>query len=255
VRGILTTFVSECDQLGRDHVIAWRDTRRQTLAPGTMRAEWGVVRTWCRWLLAREHIDADPCTDLPTPKVPRQVPRALTAEQMADLRAVLPDSRARAIVALMAGMGLRLSEVCGLEVGDWDRWQETMTVRGKGGHVRLLPVPVRVRAELVAYLADEPAPSGPLIRGRVNSSGGISPVRVSHLMADWMRAAGIKVASGDGNACHSLRHTFAQATYVACGDLRTVQEALGHASISSTAIYMRAAASLDRMRVAMDVAA
>jgi site-specific recombinase XerC len=255
VRGILTTFVGECERLDRDHVIAWRDTRRQALAPGTMRAEWGVVRTWCRWLVARGHLDDDPCVDLPAPKVPRQVPRALTPEQMADLRAVLPDSRARAIVALMSGMGLRLSEVCGLEVGDWDRWSETMTVRGKGGHVRLLPVPTRVRAELLAYLNDEPAPSGPLIRGRVNSSAGISPVRISHLMADWMRAAGIKVASGDGNACHSLRHTFAQSTYMACGDLRTVQEALGHASISSTAIYMRSVASMDRLRVAMDEAA
>jgi site-specific recombinase XerC len=254
VRGILTTFVGDAERLDRDHVIAWRDTRRHVLAPGTMRAEWGVVRTWCRWLVTQEHIDTDPCRDLPAPKVPRQVPRALSPEQIADLYAVLPDSRARAIVALMAGMGLRLSEVCGLEVGDWDRWQETMTVRGKGGHVRLLPVPNRVRHELLAYLSDEPAPSGPLIRGRVNTSGGISPVRISHLMADWMRAAGIKVASGDGNACHSLRHTFAQSTYLACGDLRTVQEALGHASISSTAIYMRSVASLDRMRVAMEAA-
>jgi integrase len=112
-----------------------------------------------------------------------------------------------------------------------------------------------VRHELLAYLADEPAPSGPLVRGRLNPSAGISSVHVGHLMADWMRAAGIKVASGDGNACHSLRHTFAQATYAACGDLRTVQEALGHASISSTAIYMRSVASMDRLRVAMDEAA
>jgi hypothetical protein len=92
VRGILVTFVGECERLDRDHVIAWRDIRRQQLAPGTMRAEWGVVRTWCRWLVAREHIDTDPCADLPAPKVPRQVPRALSPEQMAELFADLPQA-------------------------------------------------------------------------------------------------------------------------------------------------------------------
>lgn len=87
------------------------------------------------------------------------------------------------------------------------------------------------------------------------TGAGLGDAHLGRLVAEWMRAAGLKLHVQDGVSPHALRHSFAHGLYGACADLRTVQDALGHTSISSTAIYMRHRSTLDRLRVAMDDAA
>lgn len=254
VRSILLRFVDGAEQLDRDHVLDWY-ARYRRHAPGTMRTMHGVVRTFTRWAVDHGHLRVDPMAGMSTPKVPRAVPRALTAGELRQLWDVLPDARARAIVALMAGLGLRVAEVSALQVGDWDRYSEVLVVRhGKGGHDRSLPVPTNVSRVLDAYLVARPARAGALIRSQRDDTA-ICSDHISRLMSEWMRAAGVKHAAFDGKACHALRHTFAQLLYERGQDhdLRLVQAALGHQHLASTEIYMRRHVDAVRLRAAMEL--
>jgi len=176
-RSILASFAAfygkrPITSLGRSHVETWMAERGPSLGPASRRNEFQAVRQFTKWLKLEKLIKTDPCQAIRAPKVPRSVPRALTGEEVDRLRAVLPDRRARACVALMLDMGLRRGEVIALQVGDWDRTARTLRVTGKGGHTRVLPVPDAVAAELVAYLDEVGGRSGPLIR-RLD---GLSPI-------------------------------------------------------------------------------
>lgn len=255
VRSILHRFVEGADTLDRDHVVAWFK-HYSYCAPGTMRTMYGVVRTFTRWAVDHGHVGADPMVGIAAPKVPRAVPRALGVGELGQLWDALPDSRARAIVALMAGLGLRVAEVASLEVGDWDTYSDVLVVRrGKGGHDRSLPVPSAVRVVLGAYLREHPARAGAFIRSLHDDRSPITSGRIGVLVADWMTTAGVKVAAWDGRACHALRHTFAQMLYERGQDpdLRLVQAALGHQHLASTEVYMRRHVDMVRMRAAMEL--
>ena len=239
-------------KLGRADVERWQATRSH-VAPGTRRLEYSAVRQFIRYLLRRRIIRHDPTADMPTPRVPRSVPRALTHDEAAALAGALPDARARAVFALMRRCGLRRGEVVGLEVGDWDRHGETLRVCGKGGHERLVPVPSDVAPVLSGYLAEHGAAAGPMIR-TVDGCRGISHSYLGRLMSGWMVDAGVKTGAGDGRACHSLRHTAASELADVEPDLRVVGELLGHQHLSSTAVYVRRV-GLGRVRSAMEASA
>ena len=102
-----------------------------------------TVRTFCRWAVSEGLLPVDPTRRLAD--ADRGLPPALSAAEMGRLRAVLPDLRARLVVALMAREGLRCAEVSGLGVADWDRAAGSLRVHGKGGHVRVLPSPATWR--------------------------------------------------------------------------------------------------------------
>ncbi len=250
---ILTSFAESfgnrpIERLSRTDIERWQ-TARAHLAPATRRHEFGVIRAWCRHLVERGTIRRDPTTGMKAPRVPRPADRALTADQVEALEAVLPDSRARAVFALMRWCGLRRAEVIALQVGDWDRRAETLQIVGKGGHHRTEPVPEWVARPLGDYLAEHGAHVGPMIR-TLDGTRGISNSYLGRLMSEWMTDAGVKRAPGDGMACHSLRHTIASELVEAGTDLPTVQEFLGHVSITSTQVYLRRAA-VGRVRAAM----
>jgi integrase/recombinase XerC len=193
----------------------------------------------------------NPTFEIPVPKQPRSEPRALDADLVADLIAVVVgDTRATAIVWLMVGMGLRCCEVSSVEMANWNRSGQTMTVTGKGSHQRTLPVPPEVSGALVVYLDEYPTRSGPIIRSFRRPTQALTPDALSGMVAEWMRAASVKLAARDGRSAHALRHTAASDVLDACGDLRVVQEMLGHSNLSTTAIYLRRA-GLPKMRLAM----
>lgn len=238
------------EQLGPSDIDRWLATTRH-LAAATRRSQLSAVRGFMLWLQRERHIRNDPLRFTKPLRVPRTVPRALTRDETDALWAVLPDDRARAIVALMLGVGLRRCEVLGLQVGDWDRRERTLRVVGKGGHQRLLPVPDHVRVHLDRYLVG--ALRGPMIQ-RVDGPGGISNSYLGILMKQWMYDAGIKSSPHDGRACHSLRHTLASEVVDVEPDLRVVQQILGHQSLTSTQIYLRHI-QMPKMRAAMEAAA
>lgn len=217
------------DQLGRQ-------------APRGRRADLSHVRGFTAWLTAGGHVGVDPLADTPRIRVPRSVPRALPADQVAAILDACPDPRARLIVELMLWCGLRRAEVPALRVDDVDQVAGTLRVRGKGGHERLLPLPTAVSRSVDAYLAERPplAPRAPLIRSYQHPASGISAVRIWMIVSAVMTAAGVHLAPRDGRSPHALRHTAATDTLRAGATLADVQALLGHSSISTTAIYLRA---------------
>ena len=237
------------DRIGPSDVGRWLASIGNQAA-SSRRVNYACVKCFAAWLLKHKHVRVDLMADVERPKVPRAVPRAMPASDIARILEAAPDARGRAIVHLCVGMGLRREEVTRIEVGDWERESETMTVRGKGDHQRVLPVPDEVIDVLEEYLAEHPGRSGPLIRSFKVESEPISANYLGGLVSHWMAAAGVKRAPYDGVSAHALRHTAASDVLDNCGDLRVVQAMLGHQHLSSTSIYLRRAA-LGEMRDAM----
>lgn len=237
-------------QLGPKAIERWFLTTTR-LAPGTRRARLSIVRAFCRWLYEEGIVDDDPTRRAPHVRQPRSVPRAMRASDVARLLADVPDQRARVICWLMVGMGLRCCEVEAASVADYDPRAATLLVHGKGGHERVLPVPVEVAVELDRYLAQVGAVSGPLIRSHRHPSRGLDAGTISNYMSRWMAEAGVKHRPRDGVSAHALRHTAASDVLDECGDLRVVQSMLGHAQLATTSIYLRRA-NLGQMRSAME---
>lgn len=225
---------------GRD-VDRWLGERSH-LAAGTRRSEWSVVHVFAIWLVQRGVVRRDPFIGKRPPKVPRVGGRDLSRDECEAIEAVLPDARAWAIYSLMRWLGLRRSEVLSIQVGDWDRRGRVLRVIGKGGHERIEPVPEWVSGRLATYLNETGATAGPLIR-TLDGRRGISDCYVGALMRRWMIEAGVKRAPLDGRACHSLRHTIASELIESGADIKVVQELLGHASLTSTQVYLRRAAA------------
>jgi site-specific recombinase XerD len=212
------------------------------MAPRSRRADLSHVRGFTAWLVAQGHTTTDPVAVVPRVRIPRSVPRALPADQVVAVVAACPDARARLIVELMLWCGLRRAEVPALRVDDIDPVGATLRVRGKGGHERLLPLPEAVRVALDAYAGEYPPPGPrcPLIRSYQHPASGLTATRVGMIVAEVMAAAGVHLAPRDGRTCHALRHTAATDTLRAGATLADVQALLGHSSIATTAIYLRA---------------
>lgn len=237
------------NQLGPAAVNAWLETIGAKSA-ATRRAYLSTVRTFGRWLVAEGLLKNDPTKGVERVREPRRVPRAISVDDVGRLLDTCPDSRARAIVWLMVGCGLRCVEVSRLVEGDYDERARTISVRGKGGNERVLPVPDEVARALAAYRAEHGRASGPLIRSKHHPGSGLSRRTVSVLVAEWFGEAGIKRRAHDGRSAHALRHTAASDVLDNCGDVTVVQAMLGHQNVATTSIYLRRA-KLDQLRTAM----
>jgi integrase/recombinase XerC len=208
-----------------------------------MRALAGV-RSFARFLERNGKGKVAALAAVRAPKLPRTLPKPLAVAAArriadADLRAgeerppwVL--ARDSAVLALLYGSGLRISEALGLKRHDAPGQGDAITVTGKGNKQRMVPV-LRPVADLVAdYIAlcpyDLPA-DGPLFRGA--RGGPLSP-RIVQLAMERLRGA---LGLPDSATPHALRHSFATHLLARGGDLRAIQELLGHASLSTTQIY------------------
>lgn len=220
------------------------------LSPTTRRNMLSAARSFCQWLVEQGMLRKDPTVGVAKVRKPRTVPRALPAADVAALFRVLPDQRARTIVALMVGCGLRCVEVARLGVGDYDPVARTVAVTGKAGHERVLPVPRFVTAEVERYLAQSHHIGGPLIKAE-DGFRSLQAATISRYVAGWMREAGVKQGRFDGRSAHALRHTAASDVLERGADIRTVQEMLGHANLATTSIYLRRA-QLGKLREAME---
>ena len=222
---------------------------RQHLSQGSRRTEIGIVDGWLAWLVATRVLARNPLDGMPRPKVPRSVPAALPAPAVAQLLEVAQrDVRLNAMVWAMLGLGMRRIEVHRLDVQDWDRWGETVRVKGKGSHERLLPVTDPVRKAWEKLLIDQPRSTGPMF---LNCWGDrLSTTSITKMVGQALTEAGIKQHAWDRACGHALRHTAASDTLDACGDLRVVQAMLGHANVATTSIYLRRS-TIGEMREAM----
>jgi site-specific recombinase XerC len=228
--------------LDRATVAAWQATIGGH-RPATRRAYLSAVRTFCRWAAFEGLIVADPTLGAARIREPRRATRAMPASSVARLHLVLPDLRAEVIVGLMFHMGLRCVEVSRLRWADYDPASAVLVVVGKNDDQRRLPVHKAVVPVLAAWSSSARS-CGPRVVG-------ISAGRISKLVSRWMNTAGLKSGAYDGVSAHALRHTMASNMLERCGNVRTVQDALGHVSLATTERYLRHT-GLDVMRAAMD---
>lgn len=217
----------------------------ERLARSTVRHRLSWFRGWCRWMILRGYMAADPTRDLPKIRQPRAAPRTLRADDVRTLLASVGDERLRLMILLMVHLGLRAVEVARAEVGDVDFDDRTLVVRGKGDQRRLLPIPAEAWSALVTYVG-RGRTTGPLIRNVYRPSTGLSAQYVSLLVCQAMAAAG---TAGTG---HALRHSMAaHVLRSGRGDVRDIQQVLGHASLATTAIYLPHS-DVDRLREVLD---
>ncbi|MEX2275410.1 MAG: site-specific tyrosine recombinase XerD [Actinomycetota bacterium] len=201
-----------------------------------------AVRAFHRWMLAEGAADRDPTAGIVRPKLPRKLPRPLGVEETAALLEA-PDAtqprglRDRAILELLYGAGLRVSELVMLDVDDLDLEDAGVRVLGKGSKERDVPLGDFAVRELRSYLATA-RPSLATARSRsalfLNARGGrLTRQGVTDVLHAAARRAGIRRQLSP----HVLRHSFATHLLEGGADVRVVQELLGHASVATTQVY------------------
>jgi len=197
------------------------------------------LRSFYRFLLAEEKIKKDPAALLQTPRLPERLPRYLTIEEMTRLFAALQANRPamtrlRAMLEVMYAAGLRVSELVGLTMDQLDLSVGYVRVRGKGGKERVVPIGSRARLAVEGYLRVRP--QLPASVKTVFVSNRKTPMSAVQFWR-WVRWAAIQAGIQKTVSPHVLRHSFASHLVQNGADLRTVQEMLGHSSISATQIY------------------
>ena len=218
-------------------------------APATRRLHLSRARGLCAWMVANGHLKADPTRHVPTIRQPRHVPVTLTDWQVAALLAVLPDTRAEAIVWLLIGCGLRCVELERLRVEDYDPHARTILVRGKGGHERVLPVPTPTADALDRHLDVVGRRAGPVFAGQ---RGPLRAVTFGVYVRRWLVESGVKVGALDGRSAHGLRRTAGSDVMARTGNLQLVQTMLGHAKPETTARFYLRPVSVEQLREAME---
>lgn len=196
-------------------------------------------RGFFNYLSQRHGFSHNPCTGMRAPKSPKSLPQALSTDQAIQLVSIEGDDpltlRDRAILELFYSSGLRLAELVSMNIDALDTVNGTATVTGKASKTRIVPVGSHASEAIRKWLAarvaiaaaDEPALF-------VNHRGKrISARAVQYRMKEWAIKQGI---SSDVHP-HMLRHSFATHVLQSSGDLRAVQEMLGHANISTTQVY------------------
>ena len=204
-----------------------------------------TIRSFLKWAVARDHLEADPSDDLAVPKLDRPLPKVMKPAHAALLcETPAPDSalgvRDRAILELLYGSGLRVAELCAIDVDDLEIAHGRLRVTGKGRKERQVPVGDAARRALETYIGSarpellEKRPGGPdRFALFLNTRGNRLGVRgVRQLMTTYAAAAGLPPVSP-----HGLRHSFATHLLDGGADLRTVQELLGHENLATTQIY------------------
>jgi len=236
--------------LGPDDV-RYRDVRRYGAglsnagaAPATVGRKLAAIRGLYGYLVRTEKAGANPAELVSSPKRAEKLPHVLTTEQMRTLLERIPartplELRDRAMLELAYSCGLRCEEIVNLDLGALDYETEQLRVLGKGNKERLLPVGEPAQRALRRYLdkgrrALAVDPREPALF--LSKSGRrLSNSDVTRRLGLWTREAALAA----GVSPHSLRHSFATHLLEGGADLRTIQELLGHASISTTQVYTR----------------
>jgi integrase/recombinase XerC/integrase/recombinase XerD len=231
--------------------IRHRDVRRfaaglssDGAAPATVARKLAAVRGLFDFLVRTDRVGQNPAELVSSPKREERLPKVLSAEQVRSLLERIPartplELRDRAMLELAYSCGLRCEEIVNLDVGALDFETEQLRVLGKGSKERLLPVGEPAQVALRRYgergrhalLSDPREPALFLSKSGRRLSNSDVTRRLSRWVSEAALAAGVSP--------HSLRHSFATHLLEGGADLRTIQELLGHASISTTQVYTR----------------
>ena len=228
-----------CDLLaldGNDIRAFVASEHRRGLSPKSLQRRLSACRSLYRWLLKQGRIAASPAEAVRAPKAPRKLTQVLDVDEAVQLVEVATDAplglRDRALLELFYSSGLRLSEVCALKWRDLDFAQGLVSVLGKGSKQRIVPVGSHARAALQAWRDEVHGTDDmPVFPGRAGRP--ITPRAVQ------LRIKQLAMKQGVFKRIHPhlLRHSFASHVLESSGDLRGVQELLGHADIATTQNY------------------
>ncbi|MHC4217049.1 MAG: tyrosine recombinase XerC [Planctomycetota bacterium] len=232
---------------------------QQHYSPATMARKIATLRSFHRWLEKRSLITNNPMLMIRTPKQSKRLPKAIDVDQVEKLLSAPDDTnllgaRDRAILETLYSTGIRVSELVGINRSDIDETGAALIVRGKGRRERIVPLGSHALAALRHYTAildaeqagtpQQRDPAAPLF---INKHGGrLSTRSVRRKVSKYLAQAGL-----DPNISpHTLRHSFATHLLDNGADLRSVQELLGHQSLSTTQVYTHL--TTGRMRDAYD---
>lgn len=246
--GDLAFFLNYCRQLD---VVNWQDldgrqvrgyiTQRHRQGTGgrSLRRNLSSIRAFYKYLLAKGEVTKNPAEGITTPKTEKRLPKTLDVDQTSRLVEIKGDKaltlRDRAILELMYSSGLRLAECVSLDIYSVDIRDGLVTVTGKGNKTRKVPVGNYALEAVSAWLKVRPQLAALDETALFVSTRGkrLSARSVQQRMRYWALKQGL-----DTNVHpHMLRHSFATHLLESSGDLRAVQELLGHADISTTQVY------------------
>ena len=191
------------------------------------------------FLVSQGIINSNPFNDVRAPKAEKRLPKTLSVDQVTRLLELNPknaiDYRDKAIMELFYSSGLRLAELCGLDLNDLNLPDKLLRVTGKGNKQRDLPIGRHADEAIRAWLLQRNSLLVKDFEAVFVSKLGrrISPRSVQQRMKYWARIQGIEIPVSP----HMLRHSFASHLLESSGELRSVQELLGHSNISTTQIY------------------
>ncbi|TZF81991.1 tyrosine recombinase XerC [Cognatilysobacter lacus] len=212
------------------------DEHRRGCAPKTLQRRLSACRSFFGWMLRHGHVAANPVAGLRAPKAPRKLPKVLDPDEAKALVETPTDAplglRDRALLELFYSSGLRLSELCGLRWSQVDLEDGLVTVHGKGKRERVVPVGTHARAAMLEWRTSTGAKlDEPVFPGRGGAP--ITPRAVQLRVRQLAERQGLFKQVHP----HMLRHSFASHILESSGDLRGVQELLGHADLATTQIY------------------
>lgn len=251
----LLAFLAEREKKALDVYVlrAWLGQLARTCKPSSVARKIASVRSFCRWMKQKGFAKTNPAGELASPKVRRELPTFLGAEDAALLMEAPTEetvwsvrareavaARDRALLELLYGGGLRVSEATGLDVGQVSLRERVVRVMGKGRKERLVPIGSKAEEALSAWLALRAELAHPRT-GKldphalfVSTRGRRLGPRAAQLL---VRRYGL-VSSGRADLHpHALRHTCATHLLDGGADLRAIQEMLGHSSLSTTQRY------------------
>jgi integrase/recombinase XerC len=245
------TDIASVDRSMLRRYVAYLGERRYSRR--TIARKASTIRSMLAWAVTHDHLPANPADGLAIPKLDKPLPKVLKAGDARALCELPPDDdaiglRDRAILELLYGSGLRVSELCGLDVDDVDTDRRILRVMGKGRKERQVPMSVPAARAIEAYRGDArrslleagvARPGAALFLGA--RGGRLGPRGVRAMIERYMRSEGAKAIGP-----HALRHSFATHLLDGGADLRAVQELLGHENLATTQIYTHV--STERLR-------
>jgi integrase/recombinase XerC len=215
---------------------------RRKLARSSIARHLSALRSFFRFLVREGHVESNPARAVATPKREKTLPTVLQPAGVA-LLLEQPDTstplgtRDLALVELLYAAGIRVGELVGIDLDDIDLSRRLLKVRGKGAKERIVPFGSKASAAVTAWMQERVkflSPDGDEDALFLNHRGGRLTARsVARLVGRYVRAAALE----SGISPHTLRHSFATHLLNAGADLRSIQELLGHVSLSTTQKY------------------
>ena len=248
MRGELGRFPNDVDRLLVRAFLG--DQTAKGTGKRTLSRRLSGLRSFYKFLIKRKSIENSPLDGMHNPKTPKTLPKFLTESEVRRLVESIEgagwmDIRDRALLELLYGAGVRVSELVGSNLEDFDAERGMLLVRGKGKKERMLPVGSCAAQSLKTWLIRRPDAANGRIGTPATENSPTTPVFVNRFgtrldVRSVRRVLGKRLASAGlppGATPHTLRHSYATHLLERGADLRSVQELLGHASLSTTQIY------------------